>query len=267
MQKSKTWFVRFPADLYDLGPIYFEEPVNEKIVRKCARKFDGCKRLPTGFKCWPVQLEKEMKKSKRRRTKSKPPVVTMDTEPLSRYIATEQGEIFDRVAERLLVQFIKPDGLLYVTILVPSKTKSGGLIPKSRLVAELVLAAFVGSGTFGQIPCHIDGDIENCEFGNLVWGTKKERGEFRSRYWETHKGVAAQGSIKGCGKGRSKSKLTESNVLNIKHLVATGQCRQADLARFYGVTPSVVANIIAGESWKSVADFDETSGAPNNEEN
>jgi hypothetical protein len=48
------WYVKFPLDAYALGPISFRTAVTEETVRAWARQFEGCKRLPRGFQCWPV---------------------------------------------------------------------------------------------------------------------------------------------------------------------------------------------------------------------
>jgi hypothetical protein len=50
--KAKRWYIKFPLDVYALGPVEFEKPVGEKKVREYAREFEGCKRLPRGFQCW-----------------------------------------------------------------------------------------------------------------------------------------------------------------------------------------------------------------------
>lgn len=52
---SQKWYIKFPADAYAMGPVDFGKPVDEAAVRKYARKFDGCKRLPRGFECWPTK--------------------------------------------------------------------------------------------------------------------------------------------------------------------------------------------------------------------
>jgi len=52
--KRSAWYIKFPGDAYALGPVRFQEPVTETEVRAYARKFDGCKRLPVGFECWPA---------------------------------------------------------------------------------------------------------------------------------------------------------------------------------------------------------------------
>ena len=50
--KAKRWYIKFPQDVYALGPVEFDEPVGEKEVRHYARVFEGCVRLPNGFECW-----------------------------------------------------------------------------------------------------------------------------------------------------------------------------------------------------------------------
>lgn len=46
------WYIKFPGDVYAMGPIDFPADSTEKDVREYAREFDGCKRLPAGFECW-----------------------------------------------------------------------------------------------------------------------------------------------------------------------------------------------------------------------
>jgi hypothetical protein len=48
----------FPLGVYALGPVHFDcrdydKPPNEKEVRDYMRKWEGVKRLPEGFQCWP----------------------------------------------------------------------------------------------------------------------------------------------------------------------------------------------------------------------
>ncbi len=52
--KAKRWYIKFPLDAYALGPVEFIGKVGENKVRKYARDFVGCKRLPIGFQCWPA---------------------------------------------------------------------------------------------------------------------------------------------------------------------------------------------------------------------
>lgn len=58
--RSWKWYIKFPLDAYALGPVEFnrkeyEKPPNEKDVREYACDWEGVKRLPRGFECWPVK--------------------------------------------------------------------------------------------------------------------------------------------------------------------------------------------------------------------
>jgi len=54
MRISKSWYVKFPRDIYALGPYRFEKPVGEKYVRAYVRKHMGYPRLPIGCRVWPT---------------------------------------------------------------------------------------------------------------------------------------------------------------------------------------------------------------------
>ncbi len=49
---SKKWYIKFPGDFYAMGPIEFDGPTKEREVRRYAREYAGCTRLPNGFECW-----------------------------------------------------------------------------------------------------------------------------------------------------------------------------------------------------------------------
>lgn len=51
---GKSWYIKFPADAYALGPVRFGASVREAQVREYARKFEGRARPPRGFQCWPT---------------------------------------------------------------------------------------------------------------------------------------------------------------------------------------------------------------------
>ncbi len=51
--KSFAWYIKFPQDAYALGPVRFDRKVSEREARQWAREWEGVKRLPSGFQCWP----------------------------------------------------------------------------------------------------------------------------------------------------------------------------------------------------------------------
>jgi len=57
--RSWKWYLKFPQDAYALGPVYFDrreysKAPDEKEVGAYARDWEGVKRLPKGFQCWPM---------------------------------------------------------------------------------------------------------------------------------------------------------------------------------------------------------------------
>jgi len=58
-KSHRRWYIKFPQDVYAMGPVDFEKPVEEKAVRKYARGWEGVSRLPNGFECWPAPEKEE----------------------------------------------------------------------------------------------------------------------------------------------------------------------------------------------------------------
>ena len=57
--RAWKWYLKFPLDAYALGPVHFDrrkydKPPDEKEARQYAREWEGVKRLPQGFQCWPT---------------------------------------------------------------------------------------------------------------------------------------------------------------------------------------------------------------------
>jgi len=60
--KSRAWYIKFPADVYALGPVRFDKPVGAGWVRQWAREWAGVVRLPRGFQCWATECGYATKK-------------------------------------------------------------------------------------------------------------------------------------------------------------------------------------------------------------
>jgi Autographiviridae endonuclease len=56
------------------------------------------------------------------------------------------------------------------------------------------------------------------------------------------------------GSQKSTSKLTEDDVIQIRHLYATGTYRQVDLASTYGVTQEVISSVVLRKTWRHVSE-------------
>ena len=107
-----------------------------------------------------------------------------------------------------------------------------------RLVHRLVLEAFVGQCPEGMECCHNDGVRSNNNINNLRWDTRK--GNFSDK--KNH-------GTEYCGAKNHKTKLKESEVLEIRRLAKDGRTC-IDLAKVYGVTFSNIYYIIKRKTWK-----------------
>lgn len=52
MSRYAYWYIHYPSDAYAMGPIELPADYKEADVRKYAREFSGCYKLPNGFSCW-----------------------------------------------------------------------------------------------------------------------------------------------------------------------------------------------------------------------
>lgn len=88
---------------------------------------------------------------------------------------------------------------------------------------------------------HIDGNKENNRVDNLEWCTKKQNMQHRS-------------DVLGCmvGTDNPTNKLTEEQVLEIYALCRDTDLRYKDIAKRYGIVPSVVSEIANCVKWKNL---------------
>jgi hypothetical protein len=107
------------------------------------------------------------------------------------------------------------------------------------LVHRLVLEAFVGPAPFGWECRHKNGDRLNATLSNLCWGTSKENGEDRVAH-----GMQARHEQHGM------AKLSKEDVSEIRVLLKTK--KQSEIARVFGVNPSVISRIKTGNAWAGV---------------
>jgi len=106
------------------------------------------------------------------------------------------------------------------------------------LVHRLVAEAFIGPCPEGHIVCHGAGGPLDNSLGNLAYGTPAQNnGADRLR-----DGTLPRGERSGT------SKLTEAQVIAIKHRSAAGESR-ASLGREFGVRPENISHIALGRIW------------------
>lgn len=118
---------------------------------------------------------------------------------------------------------------------VPGRTSG-----KKFKVAVLVLLTFVGPRPVGRRnSCHKDGNRMNDRSSNLYWGS----------YQQNAKDALRHGTVSR-GEGRANAKLTEQQVVSIRKRARRETVRE--LARDYGVSPSLISGVISGYRWGHV---------------
>jgi DNA invertase Pin-like site-specific DNA recombinase len=86
----------------------------------------------------------------------------------------------------------------------------------------------------------MDGNPNNNNLTNLVWGTHKENSEDRRRH-----GRVAIGEL------NANASLTDNAVREILHLLASGMT-QRGIARKYDVSQHAIGRIKRGEGWTHI---------------
>lgn len=106
---------------------------------------------------------------------------------------------------------------------------------------RLVLLTFVGPPPGPKMHTrHLNGNPADNRLENLAWGTVSE-----------NRADAIAHGTNACGSKLPQSKLTEDDVREIRRRLAAGDI-QADIARGYGISQSVISMINSGKYWKHV---------------
>jgi hypothetical protein len=114
----------------------------------------------------------------------------------------------------------------------------------TRHVHKLVLEAFVGQRPVGQHGCHSpDPTVTNNRLSNLRWDTVLENARDRARH-----GTQCR------GESYANSKLTEESVLAIRNEYFSGDVKAESIAKKFGVTATLIQNIVRGKAWQHVGD-------------
>jgi len=81
---------------------------------------------------------------------------------------------------------------------------------------------------------------------NLEWVTRSENMR------HSHQILGSPPPPIGIGEKNGRAKLTESDVLQIRAKYSNGQITQAELARFYKVTPAMIGYIVRRDYWTHI---------------
>lgn len=115
-----------------------------------------------------------------------------------------------------------------------NKTKTVRL---NRLVCETFYGA---SPSEDHHAAHIDGDKSNNSSANLYWATRIENEHDKDLH-----------NTRPVGSRHKLAKLTESDVIHIRKLVAIG-ISKTDVAKSYNVSKSLIGHITNGRNWNHV---------------
>lgn len=110
---------------------------------------------------------------------------------------------------------------------------------KQFLVHRLILLAFVGPCPKGMEVAHFDGDKLNNNLSNLRYTTRSEN----NNQDKLRHGRLCRGETHG------QSKLTESNVRDIRQLLASKRYKQREIAAMFGISQCTVADIGLKRRW------------------
>lgn len=113
-------------------------------------------------------------------------------------------------------------------------------VPSRYYVHRLVCAAFIGPRPDNHDVNHIDGVRLNNFVGNLEYVTRSQN--------QMHRRITGTA---GFGEKNGNSKLTASDVLEIRRLRAAGVSR-IDVAKTYGVTVFLISKITSRELWHHI---------------
>jgi hypothetical protein len=115
------------------------------------------------------------------------------------------------------------------------------LRPRVR-VHRLVLMAFVGMPTAGQVGRHLDDNRQNNAVSNLAWGTQADN----------HADAIRNYGHFNRGSNSKSAKLTEDDVRWVRRNAS--RLAGKAMARQLNVTPTTIRGIIRGRIWSHLPD-------------
>lgn len=111
---------------------------------------------------------------------------------------------------------------------------------KQSFIHRMVALVFVGEPPEGKnVVCHLDDNKLNNVSENLCWGDANDN----MRHMVDH-GRSLYGSR------NPRALLTDSKVLEIRRLYATGEYSQTKLSKIYGVNQTTIGRAINSKAWK-----------------
>jgi hypothetical protein len=151
------------------------------------------------------------------------------------WIVSEQGQVASGFTPHCPIAQI-PDAQGRLCVQIPNR--SG--VRCARIVAELVLEAFVGLRPRTHTVLHLNGDADDVRLDNLRWASRPDA-------------VRHQRAIGALlrGEAHPNAKLSEQDVRSIRAAFASG-AEPAALATKFDVSTSTIAAILSGRRWSHV---------------
>jgi len=139
-----------------------------------------------------------------------------------------------RTKERILKAQDKGRGYRHVLLYKNKKVKNSSL-------HSLVLCAFNGSKPDGCEASHINGDKTNNNILNLCW----------ENHSDNMKRKVGHGT-NNAGEDNVTSKLTEKEVLQIRHIYSWGVKTQSELAKRFKISQSNISDVVTRKIWSHI---------------
>jgi len=140
------------------------------------------------------------------------------------YIVYPNGRVWTTKKKRFMKAHKDNSGYLHISFYMNKKKTT-------RLLHRVVLETFDGPCPEGMEARHLDGDKENNNILNLVWGTREENMEDVKEYYK-----------RTGGQNNANAKLTSADVKRIRKLCDSG-IRQRKIAKIYRIDKSAVSRI------------------------
>lgn len=181
--------------------------------------------------CWCTSLKGRYKVSDTGRVKS-----------VSRWVVCSRKGTKRFIKGRILKQVVGSHGYLVVNL----RKKGTG---KVHCVHRLVLEAFMGSCPVGKQGLHKDDNRKNNKLSNLYWGTPKQNMRDAKRNGKRENAYLNHPKCEN----NHNAKLTKKDVRRIRTLCTSSRIGlKSELAREYGVSQTLITNIVKGKCWKSI---------------
>lgn len=146
------------------------------------------------------------------------------------------GSLPHKVKEKIL--HTRVDRLGYERVKLSKDSKSN-----LKYMHRLIATAFIPNPNHYKEINHKDGCKTNNSIENLEWCTRSQnmKHAVEKRLWKPR-----------TGEDNGSSKLSRSDVIEIRYLHFAGMATQKDLARIFGVTIATISGVLLRKTWKDV---------------